>query len=100
MHLLLPFKTTFAQHSGFFKEQNTKLEEGKVRRSEKGRNSGLLRLVEDMGLMRSLQVHSCLGHSCILDMREVKYLEALKAQVQLLKIRPTETVDELRQKDL
>lgn len=29
-----------------------------------------------------------------------KYLEALKDQVQLLKVRSTEKLDELRQKDL
>lgn len=70
-----------------------KLEESKEGRS----SSGLVRLEEDMALF---QKHSCLGCRHILNMRELKYLEALKAQVQLLKVRSTEAVGELRQKDL
>lgn len=73
----------------------------KLEESKEGRSSpGLVRLEEDTALFHCLQTQSCLGYGHILYMREVKYLEALKAQVQLLKVRSTETVGELRQKDL
>lgn len=73
----------------------------KLEESKGGRSSpGLVRLGEDTALFHCLQTPSCLGHGHVLYRREVKYLEALKDQVQLLKVRSTETVDELRQKDL
>lgn len=69
--------------------------------SKEGESSaGLVRLREDNALLHCLQIHSSLEYGHILYMREVKYLQALKAQVQLLKDGSTETVDELRQKDL
>lgn len=61
---------------------------------------GLARLGEDTALFQRLQTPSCLGYGHSPYRREVKYLEALKDQVQLLKVRSTEKLDELRQKDL
>lgn len=98
MHLLVPLRQHLygiqsflgSKRAGGWKE--VKLE---------GRSSAaLVRLGEDIALFHCLQTPSCLGYGHSPYRREVQYLQALKDQVQLLKVRSTETVDELRQKDL